>query len=127
MKKEEEKNNKHEEAILKKNIFFEFSSTNSNEDGDNIDGDVLTFEIEQPADMNEDEFYENVCDYAKMLHPSARGKLEITEEEVLEFLREIHILCDYLELNEEDILNNPSNIGYNPTFGLRIIDYGLAR
>ena len=28
-----------------------------------IDGDVLTFEIEQPADMNEDEFYENVCDY----------------------------------------------------------------
>ena len=27
---------------------------------------------------------------------------------------------------EEDIINNPSNIGYNPTFGLRIIDYGLS-
>ena len=55
------------------------------------------------------------------------GSLEITEKEVINFLREIPILCDYLELNEEDILNNPSNIGYNPTFGLRIIDYGLAR
>ena len=28
-----------------------------------IDGDVVTFEVEQPADMNEDEFYEMVCDY----------------------------------------------------------------
>ena len=28
-----------------------------------IDGDVVTFEVEQPADMNEDEFYESVCDY----------------------------------------------------------------
>lgn len=55
------------------------------------------------------------------------GQLNITEEEVLDFLREIPILCGYLDLNEEDILNNPSNIGYNPTFGLRIIDYGLAR
>ena len=55
------------------------------------------------------------------------GKLNITEEQVLNFIREIPILCDYLDLNEEDILNNPSNIGYNPTFGLRIIDYGLAR
>ena len=55
------------------------------------------------------------------------GQLNITEEEVLNFIREIPILCDYLNLNEEDILNNPSNIGYNPTFGLRIIDYGLAR
>lgn len=28
-----------------------------------IDGDVVTFEVEQPANMNEDEFYEMVCDY----------------------------------------------------------------
>lgn len=50
----------------------------------------------------------------------------ISEEEVTDFLREIPIVCNYLNLNEEDIINNPSNIGYNPTFGLRIIDYGLS-
>lgn len=52
-------------------------------------------------------------------------RFNITEETVIDFLREIPIVCDYLNLNEEDIINNPSNIGYNPTFGLRIIDYGL--
>ncbi len=50
----------------------------------------------------------------------------VSEEEVTDFLREIPIVCNYLNLNEEDIINNPSNIGYNPTFGLRIIDYGLS-
>lgn len=54
-------------------------------------------------------------------------KFNISENDVTNFLREIPSVCDYLELNEEDILNNPSNIGYNPTFGLRIIDYGLAK
>lgn len=53
-------------------------------------------------------------------------QFNINEEEVTNFLREIPIICDYLNLNEEDIINNPSNIGYNPTFGLRIIDYGLS-
>ena len=52
-------------------------------------------------------------------------RFNITEETVIDFLREIPIVCDYLNLNEEDIINNPSNIGYNSTFGLRIIDYGL--
>ena len=53
-------------------------------------------------------------------------RFNISETEVTDFLREIPIVCNYLELNEEDIINNPSNIGYNPTFGLRIIDYGLS-
>ena len=49
----------------------------------------------------------------------------IEEDDVTDFFREIPLVCAYLNLNEEDIINNPSNIGYNPTFGLRIIDYGL--
>ena len=53
-------------------------------------------------------------------------QLNVSEEEVTDFLREIPIVCNYLNLNEEDIINNPSNIGYNSTFGLRIIDYGLS-
>ena len=28
-----------------------------------IDGDALTLEIEQPDGMDEDEFYEKVCEY----------------------------------------------------------------
>jgi len=52
--------------------------------------------------------------------------LGIPEQDVTDFLREVPIVCNYLDLNEEDIINNPSNIGYNSTFGLRIIDYGLT-
>lgn len=28
-----------------------------------IDGDTVCFEMGMPVDMNEDEFYERVCDY----------------------------------------------------------------
>ena len=28
-----------------------------------IDGDILEFEIDQPEEMNEDDFYSLVCDY----------------------------------------------------------------
>ena len=53
------------------------------------------------------------------------GKNNIDEKECLEFYRNIPIICNYLNLEENDIIYNPSNIGYSPTFGLRIIDYGL--
>ena len=52
--------------------------------------------------------------------------LYMTDKDILEFFRNIPKVIDYLDLVEEDILNNPSNIGYNPTFGLRIIDYGMS-
>ena len=29
------------------------------------------------------------------------------------------------ELAEEDIIFNPSNVGFHPHYGLRLIDYGL--
>ena len=53
-------------------------------------------------------------------------RFNIKEIDVIHFFQDLRKVCDYLELNEEDIYNNPSNIGYNPTFGLRIIDYGLS-
>ena len=49
----------------------------------------------------------------------------IKDESVIYFYRELPKVIDYLSLAETDIIMNPSNIGYNPTFGLRIIDYGL--
>lgn len=35
-------------------------------------------------------------------------------------------LCEEFNLREDDIFLNPSNIGYHPVLGLRIIDYGLT-
>ena len=35
-------------------------------------------------------------------------------------------LCEEFNLREDDILLNPSNIGYHPVLGLRVIDYGLT-
>jgi len=35
-------------------------------------------------------------------------------------------LCEEFDLREDDIFLNPSNIGYHPVLGLRIIDYGLT-
>lgn len=49
----------------------------------------------------------------------------IKDEDVLKFFRGLPQVIDFLDLVENDIILNPSNIGYNPTFGLRIIDYGL--
>lgn len=45
--------------------------------------------------------------------------------EYKKFTKQVTNLCDTFDLNEEDILGNPSNIGYNSVLGLRIIDYGL--
>ena len=52
--------------------------------------------------------------------------LNVSDENILNFFRNILKVINYLDLVEEDILNNPSNIGYNSTFGLRIIDYGMC-
>ena len=53
------------------------------------------------------------------------NEMNIDKDLLINFFRDLPSVCDYLELNEEDIINHPSNIGYNATFGLRIIDYGL--
>lgn len=54
------------------------------------------------------------------------NKKGISEKKLMTFYIEIEKLCHYYDLNEDDILLNPSNIGYHPVLGLRIIDYGLA-
>lgn len=50
----------------------------------------------------------------------------IISKQLFHFLNSAQNLCLNWNLREEDILYNPSNIGYHPIFGLRIIDYGLA-
>ena len=43
-----------------------------------------------------------------------------------DFAEKVSNLCEEFNLREDDILLNPSNIGYHPVLGLRIIDYGLT-
>lgn len=50
----------------------------------------------------------------------------VSDETTINFYRGLPQVIDYLGLVESDIIINPSNVGYNPTFGLRIIDYGLT-
>ena len=42
------------------------------------------------------------------------------------FAEKVSYLCEDFNLREDDIFLNPSNIGYHPVLGLRIIDYGLT-
>ena len=52
-------------------------------------------------------------------------ELGVREVDLINFLRDLNWVCDCLELNIDDIIKNPSNIGFHSDFGLRIIDYGL--
>lgn len=45
---------------------------------------------------------------------------------VMEFYNSVRSMCYKYGLNADDILKNPSNIGYNEKYGMRVIDYGLA-
>jgi hypothetical protein len=50
----------------------------------------------------------------------------ITFDGYKKFVDGVVNLCEEFDLREDDILLNPSNIGYHPVLGLRIIDYGLT-
>lgn len=46
--------------------------------------------------------------------------------EIGKTLEGFYRLCEDYDLNTEDIIENLSNIGWNPILGCRIIDYGLS-
>lgn len=50
----------------------------------------------------------------------------ISFDDYKKFIDGVVDLCEEFNLREDDILLNPSNIGYHPVLGLRIIDYGLT-
>lgn len=54
---------------------------------------------------------------------SQRG---MTEDEIGIFIEKILQFCDDYDMNENDTLLNLNNLGWNPIFGARIIDYGLS-
>ena len=50
----------------------------------------------------------------------------MTDESIGIFLNNVINFCYKYDLNEEDIILNFSNIGWNKIFGTRIIDFGLT-
>lgn len=81
--------------------------------------------INCPSLMTQDEVYNyNENELYTLLGFRAK-EAEVTEKSLINFLRNVNDFCSEYELNTEDILNNPSNIGYNPWLGLRVIDFGL--
>ena len=50
----------------------------------------------------------------------------MTDEAIGAFLNNIINFCYKYDLNEEDILLNFSNLGWNKVFGVRIVDFGLT-
>ena len=50
----------------------------------------------------------------------------INHSEAYDFIRRVRLFCDEWNLNEEDILFNLNNLGWNDAFGIRILDYGLT-
>ena len=50
----------------------------------------------------------------------------ISHSEAYDFIRRVRLFCNEWNLNEEDILFNLNNLGWNDAFGIRILDYGLT-
>ena len=50
----------------------------------------------------------------------------MTDEAIGSFLNNIINFCYKYDLNEDDILLNFSNLGWNKVFGVRIVDFGLT-
>ena len=50
----------------------------------------------------------------------------INFETVRRFILDVNKVCLEYDLNSDDIWYNLTNIGYNPSLGLRVIDYGLV-
>ena len=66
-------------------------------------------------------------DHLCMIRAGQRLKeWDVSIKDINKFYDEVTELCSEYDLVEDDIIRNPSNIGYNEILGLRLIDYGLV-
>lgn len=91
---------------------------------DNYNRPVLVYPRFEPlAQENESfRFEEEECLSALHLRLARKG---MADEEIGSFIERIIALCEDYDLDETDILYNLNNLGWNPIFGARIIDFGL--
>lgn len=76
--------------------------------------------------IDEDTVWKTSADDLPILLGTQIEKMGISFETYQKFIHEVVDLCEYYDLREDDFLLNPSNIGYHPLLGLRLIDYGLT-
>lgn len=75
--------------------------------------------------INEDIVWKTNPNDLPILLGTELSKFNISFQDYKDFIDKVVDLCEEFDLREDDILLNPSNLGYHPLFGLRIIDYGL--
>ena len=86
---------------------------------------ILTFPKFEPL-IKSDDFYQYNYEEGIAFLGHFCAKKNISYNTLRNFLIYTHEFCDHYNLNSDDILGNLSNLGWSDTFGLRIIDYGLA-
>lgn len=84
----------------------------------------IKYPIFQPF-CRDEEVWRYSTDELLILLGSRATSNNLSEQDILNFYNNVVKLCEKYDLNQDDILLNPSNIGYNIKYGIRIIDYGL--
>ena len=86
---------------------------------------ILGFPKFRPIVEN-DEFYKYTDEENFVLLGMFAEKYGLNFSNVRDFIDLVQEVCIYIGIREDDILYNLSNVGYNPDYGLRVIDYGLV-
>lgn len=76
--------------------------------------------------MEEEKVWQTKIEDLPILLGITLERFGISFDDYKKFIDTAVDLCEEYNLREDDILLNPSNIGYHPVLGLRIIDYGLT-
>lgn len=73
--------------------------------------------VQEYAEVDGD--LDDYCTYAER----ARN-LGYDEDEIYDMINDVYEMCEYFDLNTDDILEFSANVGYHSQRGLVIIDYG---
>jgi hypothetical protein len=77
--------------------------------------------------MKRDEVWKYNERELNMLVGMFAAKHHISDSDLIGFYGDVIAFCETYDLQSDDILRNPSNIGYHASLGLRLIDYGLSK
>ena len=86
---------------------------------------VLVYPRFEPLAREEETFRFEETEAVSELHQRLVKK-GISDEKIGVFIEKVISFCDDYDMDEADILYNLNNLGWNDTFQVRIIDYGLS-
>ena len=92
---------------------------------DNNNRPVLVYPRFEPLASEEDTFRfeeEEVVNQLR-IRLSLKG---VSDHDIGIFIDKVVQFCEDYDMNQDDTLLNLNNLGWNPVFGARVIDYGLS-